>query len=516
MQFKRLLAALILAAGVAFGQTQTPAPDIYPGKPDINPAQQEKINQASTALPFFFPVGFYKTTDPLRQREEYVRWLNSTWNCNQGNPNGMGATIPGSDSITIHTAVTSTDSVTENPAKMTMVFDHYIKMPDGRIRYSDLCHTQYVTDAEFSVVREGLQKQAVDAAQRDYDFYVIIYEKAIAARAAKLGISKSEFEKELDQPTPDNPHVTYRELNRIPKVMHPSDFVPRELHLGFNIPLGGILGVTWLNTGVIYYNPDAWITDYLNGIPKVMQHEEVHGNINLQKWPLSEAFDVELIASIPEMLYRENQTDFPSHGYAKDIRELAQIYFGMDWAQMHKDIEKIDLAGNIVYDDEKYVYYYKQIDQIKAEMLKFFVDVTIPEFESDPIWWSAINDIRGDNNTVFRVTMADHYQICSLGGCAASQAWLEEHKEEINEIAKKAYEAGLGKDRSNGKFNDRITPWMQEQYEKMFTESERKDIEAYFTQHPDQLNNLRKMSPADALDFMQRFKTNSKMGVNVR
>src|SRR5271157_236618 len=151
MQFKRFLAAVLVLAGIALGQTQAPAPTV--------PSQ--------AALPFFFPPGFYTTTDPLRQREEYVRWLNSTWNCNQGNPNGMGATIPGSDSITIHTAVTSTDSVTENPAKMTMVFDHYIKMPDGRIRYSNLCHTQYVTDAEFAVVREAIQKQAVDAAQRD-------------------------------------------------------------------------------------------------------------------------------------------------------------------------------------------------------------------------------------------------------------------------------------------------------------------------------------------------------------
>ena len=514
MQFKRLLAALILVAGVAFGQTQTPAPDIYPGKPDITPAQQEKVNGAQ--LPFFFPVGFYKTTDPLRQREEYVRWLNSTWNCNQGNPNGMGATIPGSDSITIHTSVVSTDSVTENPAKMTMVFDHYIKMPDGRIRYTDLCHTQYVTDASLPWCAKVSRNKLWTPHSATTNSTSSSTTRLSPPAPRSLASARLSSRRNLIEPTPDNPHVTYRELNRIPKVMHPSDFVPRELHLGFNIPLGGILGVTWLNTGVIYYNPDAWITDYLNGIPKVMQHEEVHGNINLQKWPLSEAFDVELIASIPEMLYRENQTDFPSHGYAKDIRELAQIYFGMDWAQMHKDIEKIDLAGNMIYDDEKYIYYYKQIDQIKAEMLKFFVDVTIPEFESDPIWWSAINDIRGDNNTVFRVTMADHYQICSLGGCAASQQWLEEHKEEINEIAKKAFEAGLGKDRSNGKFNDRITPWMQEQYEKMFTESERKDIEAYFTQHPDQLNNLRKMSPADALEFMQRFKANTKMGVNVR
>ncbi len=486
MWFKKLLlAALVLfLAGTASAQSQ--------------PSQ-------SAQLPFFFPKGFYQTSDPLKQREEYVRWLNSTWNCNQGG--AMGGTIPGSDSIRIKTDVVSTDSVTENPAKMTTVFDHYIKQADGSVRYTDMCHTEILTPEQFKVVSDGLQKQAVDAAQRDYDFYVIIYDKSVEARAAKLGVSKAELTKSLDEKVPGY-NVTWREVHRIPKPMHPSDFVPRELHLGFNPPLGGILGVTWLNTGVIYYNPDAWITDALNGIPKVMQHEEVHGNINLQKWPLSEAFDVELIASIPEMLYKENQTDFPSHGYAKDIRELAQIYYGMDWAEMQKQIVKFDFAGNIVYDDEKYLYYYKQIDQIKAEMLKFFVDVTIPEFESDPVWWSAINDIRGDNNTVFRITMADHYQICSLGGCDASTEWLQTHKDEIMEIAQRAFQAGMGKNRSGGDFGS-VSPWMAEQYNKMFTPAEQENIERYFRQHPEQLKNLRTMTPAEAVVFMQRFKVNS-------
>jgi hypothetical protein len=492
MQFKRLVATLLLTLAGAVSAPAQSAP----------PAQ----------YPFFFPKGFYQTTDPLKQREEYVRWLNSTWNCNQGNPNGMGATIPGSDSITIHTNVVSTDSVTENPAHMTMIFDHYIKLPDGSIRYSDLCHTEILTQAQFDVVANGLQKQAVDAAQRDHDFYVIIYEKSIEARAQKLGISKAELVKTLDEKVPGY-NVTWREVHRIPKPMHASDFVPRELHLGFNPPLGGILGVTWLNTGVIYYNPDAWITDALNGIPKVMQHEEVHGNINLEKWPLAEAFDVELIASIPEMLYKENTTDFPSHGYAKDIRELAQIYWGFDWDEMRKQVVKFDYAGNISYDDEKYLYYYKQIEQMKAEYLKFFVEYTIPEFESDPVWWSAVNDIRGDNNTVFRITMADHYQICSLGGCAASSEWLETHKDEIMEIAKRAFDAGMGKNRSGGNFSDSghfaVSPWMLEQYNKMFSPTEQANIEKYFHAHPEQLKNLQTMSPAEAVIFMQRFKTNS-------
>jgi hypothetical protein len=187
----------------------------------------------------------------------------------------------------------------------------------------------------------------------------------------------------------------------------------------------------------------------------------------------------------------------------------------MDWDEMNKQIVKFDFAGNTVYDDAKYIYYYKQIDQIKAEMLKFFVDVTIPEFESDPVWWSAVNDIRGDNNTVFRITMADHYQICSLGGCAATSEWLETHKDEIMQIAEKAFNAGIGKDRSNGNFQN-VTPWMMEQYNRLFTPAEQANIEKYFTQHPEQLKNLRTMTPAEAVVFMQRFKTSSTDKVTVQ
>src|SRR5271157_602375 len=168
MQFKRFLAAVLVLAGIALGQTQAPAPTV--------PSQ--------AALPFFFPPGFYTTTDPLRQREEYVRWLNSTWNCNQGNPNGMGATIPGSDSISVQTDVVSTDSVTENPAKMKMIFDHYIRV-DGKVRYTDMCHQQFITDDQLATVENGLKAIVIDAAQRDYDFYNVIYDKAVTARAQK-------------------------------------------------------------------------------------------------------------------------------------------------------------------------------------------------------------------------------------------------------------------------------------------------------------------------------------------
>jgi len=459
-------------------------------------------------LPFFFPKGLQQTTDPLRQREEYLHIFQATWACNQGG--GLGTTIPGSDSISVVTDVVSTSSVTENPAKMKIVIDHAYKMPDGRIRYTSLCDQYFITDAQLKVVEDSLKALTIDAAKRDNDFYSVIADKAISARAAKLGLKREELVAQLDEKVPGY-NVTFRELHRLPKPSKPSDFIPRELHLGYNPPLGGILGVTWLNTGVIYYNPNAWMTDYVNTIPKVMQHEMVHGNINFEKFPMSEAFDVELMASLPEMLYPENETDYPSHGYAADIRELAEIYYGFDWDQFHQDTVKFDFAGNIVYDDKNYLYYYTLLDVIKKEMMTFYMNETIPEFYSDPVWWSAVNDIRGDNNSVFRMTMALHYNPTILGSAAKTMDWLNSHSEEIKEIGDEAFKKGLGG--GGGMMMGDLThvpPYLVEQYNRTFTAQERQNIEAYFAQHPEKLNELQKMPPAEALQFIGTFKSNLK------
>ena len=486
MKFCRVLAVLSLLAGTMLGQAM--------------PSYQ----------PFFFPKGLQQTTDPLRQREEYMHIFQATWNCNQGNPHSLDVTIPGSDSITIVTDVASTSSITENPAKLKIVIDHAYKLPDGRIRYTSMCDQYFITQDQLDGTVSALKELTVSASKRDNDFYSVVLDKAITARAAKLGFKREELIAQLDEKVPGY-NVTFRELHRLPKASKPSDFVPRELHLGYNPPLGGILGVTWLNTGVIYYNPNAWMTDYVNTIPKVMQHEMVHGNINVEKFPMSEAFDVELMASLPEMLYPENETDYPSHGYAADIRELAEIYYGFDWDQFHQDTVKFDFAGNIVYNDENYLYYYKQLDQIKAEMMAFYMNDTIPEFYSDPVWWSAVNDIRGDNNSVFRMTMALHYNPTILGGAAKTMDWLESHREEIKEIGDGAFKKGLGGGQGGGmSMLTRVPPYLLDQYNRMFTPQERQNIETYFSQHPEKLNELQKMSPVEAMQFLGTFKSDFK------
>jgi hypothetical protein len=475
------------------------------------PVKDQSGPTQTKELPFFFPAGIKTTTDPVEQRQEYQRYLVSTWACNQGNPNGMQNLMPEPGSVSVQTNVVSTSSVTENPAKMRIVLDHFVKMPDGRVRVTTLCNQYFITAEQEQVVEKYLTAHVIEAAGADNDFYATIMRLAITARAQKLGIDSASFEKSLDEPMLDNKTITYREFNRIPKPSKASDFVPRELHLGFNIPLGGILGVTWLNTGVIYLNPDSLVTDFLTGRPKVLQHEMVHNNINVEKFPMSEAFDVELMADMPIVLYQENQIDLPSHSYATDLREMFQIYFNDDFEQAEKQSVKIDLAGNTVIDEIKYRYFYAQHEQVKAEALAFFQTVSIPEFYSDIAWWGSVNDIRGDKNSVFRMTLAQHYNPTILGSSKESLDWAEAHRELILQTANKGFHDALGGsgDSMEGENDTHVPAYLIDLYEHMFTQQERTNIEAYYKAHPAELAKLKTMSPSELMELAKTFKLSS-------
>ncbi|MGC1582617.1 MAG: hypothetical protein WA766_14110 [Candidatus Acidiferrales bacterium] len=507
----------ILASVLAMASLLFVAPAAAQSKDDITPAEQAHITKyvgpPAKAVPFFFPAGIIQTTDPVLQRQEYMRYLASTWSCNQGNPNGPQSLIPEPGSISVQTKILSSSYVGK-ASDMRVVLDHFVKQPDGRVRVTTLCGQYFITAEQEQIVETQFIALIQNAAQRDYDFYNVITDLAIKARAQKLGISEADFRAQMDTPMVDNPHVTYREFNRIPKPTQVSDFVPREIHLGFNIPLGGILGVTWLNTGIIYYNPDAWIRDYLTDQPEILQHEMVHCNSNVEKFPMTEAFDAELLADMPIVLDPNNELDLPTHSYAKDLREMFLIYFNDDFDEAQKQSFKIDLAGNQVLDEDKYRYYHQQHDIVKAEARHFFQTVTIPEFYSDPIWWGSVNNIRGDNNSVFRMTLALHYNPTLLGGSKATLDWLEGNREIIMETAELGFRRGLGGDEPTDSDDFKVPQYLMEMYERIFSPVERTKIEAYYKAHPDELAKVKKMSPDQLMDLAKKFKEADK-GVTI-
>jgi hypothetical protein len=257
--------------------------------------------------------------------------------------------------------------------------------------------------------------------------------------------------------------------------------------------------------------------DYLTGRPKVMQHEMVHVNINVEKFPMTEAFDAELLADQPIVLYPENQVDLPEHGYARDLREIFQIYFNDDFDEAEKQSYKINLAGNFILDEPKYRLYYEQHQKVKAEAMKFFQTVTIPEFYSDTAWWGSVNDIRGDKNSVFRMTLALHYNPTILGSSKESLEWAEAHREEILQAAQNGFKNALGPVSIGGGddsiHQQHVPAYLIGLYERMFTEQERTAIETYYKGHPKELAKLRTMSPEQLVELARQFKSSAVKGV---
>src|SRR5271170_1608455 len=102
--------------------------------------QVPPVVTSNKPLPFYFPQGVQTTTDPILQRQEYLRYLISGWACNQGNKNGIEELIAEPGSVSVETKIISTDSVTKSPVAMRIVLDHFVAMPDGRIRVTTLCN----------------------------------------------------------------------------------------------------------------------------------------------------------------------------------------------------------------------------------------------------------------------------------------------------------------------------------------------------------------------------------------
>lgn len=467
--------------------------------------QRAAAQNIPKALPSYFPEGIMQTSDPVDQFAEYQRFFATTFSCNQGDPARSTSLFAENRAIKVQTDIDSSSSITNPKAKLEVVFDNYVRVGD-KIRVTTLCGQKLITEEQFKIDRDDFIEHAIQARDADYDYYQDLTEKAIKARAEKLGIKVDEFKQILDDKDP-NYGITFRELHRIPNQVKRSDFMPRELHLGYNTQIPGIFGVTWLNTGVVYINPQARMLDYLIGKPMVFQHEFIHANSNMQKFPMSGGFDAELFASIPEVLIPEDQIDLFFHGYPRDLRELSWIYFGFNYKQVWKEISKFNFAGSMTVDEDKYRYYFKEQDRIKKEMYDFFRDVVLPEFYSDPFWWSAMNERRGDQNSIFRIMMAGYYDPTIFGGHVNTMKWLSTIPEDkLKDLARSSFEDqnSQSNDNSFGMRNIKVPQFLIGQYKHLFTEKEQNSIREYFVKHPEAGEQIAKMNFEEILKFLRQ------------
>ncbi len=390
------------------------------------------VSVMAVELPFYFPDGIKATTDSVNQWQEYNRYISATNDENHINNLNSRIFVSASDSIFVQTDILSTSTADKN-ARLKIILDQFVRV-DGKIRVTTMNGQRFISEDELKIVVDNLIAVVNQAADNNYSFYKDFPELAIKARALKLGITEKDFRDLLDKKLTGK-NVTYREYNLIPAPCQRSDFVPRELHLGYT-PGASAIGVTWLNSGIVYYNPQAGIFDYLMGKPLVLGHEMVHANTNLQSLPISLAFDVEMMAILPQVLCFEDKINLINHGYAGNVRELMWVYSGFDFKVARKESIVLNLGGNLVVDEKKYREHYDKLDALKVSFSNRFRDDVIPEFYSDILFWTAMNTKMRDNNFVFQVMMAKNSPTI-LG--ANTDKWLADHSFEISGMARNAY-----------------------------------------------------------------------------
>lgn len=381
-------------------------------------------------LPHYFPPGIVTDTKtPTEQWAEYLRWVGAVQSDFYGDIHWRSRLI--ADGIRVEKTI--------DGKKFPMVLDHYTRLADGRIRFVSYSGSEIITEDQLKVVIGHTFNETVKAIDANFAFYQDLRERALKSVSEAVNIPVSELERLLRQEVPENPKFTFEEFFWLPKKMEKKDFVPRELHIGYGPDVWGALGWAWLDTGLVYLNPMAQVLDYLIGKPVITQHELVHANKVLQSFPFSEAFDVELAASIPEMLTQGDYIHLQFHSYVEDLREMAWVFWGYDYKRLRREIIKFDAAGVLMIDEQRFNEASALLETVKAEYMKFFPKA-IGEFYGKMMFVAALHDKLVDRRAIWRIMMRKEYEPTILGGKENTARWLSANEGNIREDALKAWE----------------------------------------------------------------------------
>lgn len=402
---------------------------------------------ASGKVPHYFPDGVGKETNPARQISDYFNDINAMDTCR--GTRGADAAMPRFFAHSIKVPKTF------EGREVTFIFDPWERSPrDGKIYYNDFCGRHEITEEQMQTVIDDMVRHFAIALDNTFEFHREIEDVAVKGNAAQEGKTVEEYRKKLADPVPDAPGITFRELQQLPLPMTKAQFVPKEVHLGFN----PYLGVCWLNSGVLWVTPQARVLDEIHGAPKTLAHEMVHADTNLQSLPLSGGVDVEFLASVPMMLGDDNHIALPYHGYLKELRKMARVLFGYDFDQVKREVILYDHAGNIRIDETKYNEYFGKLKAVKEELRTFFRDVALPAYYRNQVFWTGLHNRLNDDLAVFRIMLATRYCITILGSCEETSQFLNAHRDDTLQLAKAAYDE-MGKsseDKGGGEYGDYV------------------------------------------------------------
>lgn len=213
-----------------------------------------------------------------------------------------------------------------------------------------------------------------------------------------------------------------------------ADFVPKKFIYG-PIPA---LGMCYLNSGWVYYDPKARILDYMDPIPNILIHECEHRNTKLQRMPFAFAFDAETWASLP-IMEKSDPLQFLVHPYYEDVRGVSKVLFGFD-SKVAFEKSFFVTEGGVQPDKKRLTEYISNIKKISTVIQNTALEEFIPEYYSHFSFWSTVNDKLKDKNAAFKLYMYMNYEPTVLGGAMPTRKWLEKNKVVIEDAAKEALE----------------------------------------------------------------------------
>jgi len=352
-----------------------------------------------------------------------------------------------------------TKKVTLHDKVCEIYFHNYVRELSNRdgkttekIFYYNATGKRELSKEQFQAVESDIVNTLTAAVEQAYEYHKGIQENdrvisGIQKYLVKQGLftDKIRLKDILQNPVPEDPKLTIADVLGIPSIRR-KDFVPRQLH--FSALSHGILGITYLNTGVVGYHPLARQMDFIVDHPDILAHELTHNNPELQGIPKVWHYDAEVHAT---MVMHPGIIHFLRHSYLEDIRKMSRVLFSFDSEKVVEDIVRYSTDMGIKLDRKKTATYLKHSDKIFKLLSDTYVDF-LAEFHIHQDYWTAINKELGDDNAAFRVftylkfepTLLDKIIEVEENGKKvrkndnATYKFIQEHRGVIKEAAKKA------------------------------------------------------------------------------
>lgn len=196
------------------------------------------------------------------------------------------------------------------------------------------------------------------------------------------------------------------------------------------------------------------------------------------------------------MLATDDQVGLFFHSYTAPLRTPIKVYFGFDFVRARKEIIKFDDGtGNLFLDEAAWTKHFAELDQIKAALRPFFMgdkDSVLAEFYHDPWYWASANHRWNDKNAYIYVLFAKHFCPTLLGGCKATQNWINANATTITQIGKEAWASTADDKTADGPQDDdmAIPSYLVRMYEQLVPRAKREELRVYYTKHPQELREL--------------------------